>query len=62
MKAYVCTVCGYLYDEESAKKNVEGKLISFEDLSDDWVCPVCAVNQDLFVSTDSDRTKDVPTE
>ena len=31
---YVCTVCGYIYDEE-----VEG--FKFEDLADDWKCPLC---------------------
>lgn len=60
MKAYICTVCGYLYDEESAKKNVEGVSIPFEDLEDDWICPICGVDQDLFVTTDSDRTQDLP--
>lgn len=60
MKAYICTVCGYLYDEESAKKNVEGVSIPFEDLGDDWICPICGVNQDLFIPTDSDRTHDLP--
>ncbi|MCP8307800.1 MAG: rubredoxin [archaeon] len=29
-----CTVCGYIYDERK-----EG--IRFEDLPDDWACPVC---------------------
>ncbi len=31
---YVCGTCGYIYDE--AKEDVK-----FEDLPDDWVCPVC---------------------
>ncbi len=34
MAVYKCEVCGYEYDEER-----EGT--SFEDLPDDWVCPVC---------------------
>ena len=37
---YVCTVCGYVYDEE-----VEGE--AFENL-EDWVCPICAVDKTLF--------------
>lgn len=60
MKAYVCSVCGFLYDEETAKKNIEGVSVPFEELADDWVCPNCGVKQDLFVPTDSDRTKDIP--
>ncbi len=31
---FECAACGYIYDEEK-----EGK--KFEDLPDDWVCPVC---------------------
>ena len=38
---YVCTVCGYIYDEE-----VEG--VKFEDLGDDWKCPLCGVGKDMF--------------
>ena len=33
MKQYVCSVCGYIYDEA-----VGGK---WEDLPADWKCPVC---------------------
>ena len=43
MKKYICEVCGWVYDEESCKKNVE-----FEDLPDDFVCPVCGVGKELF--------------
>ena len=41
MAKYVCTVCGYEYDEE-----VEGT--PFEDLPDDWTCPTCGVGKDMF--------------
>ena len=38
---YVCQVCGYVYDEEQ-----EG--VKFEDLQDDFVCPLCAVGKENF--------------
>jgi len=38
MKKYVCSVCGYEYDGE----------VPFEQLDDDYVCPVCGVGKDLF--------------
>ena len=38
---YVCQVCGYVYDEEA-----EGAL--FNDLADDYECPLCAVGKDQF--------------
>lgn len=37
-----CTVCGYVYDEAK-----EGK--KFEELPDDWKCPVCNAPKDAFV-------------
>lgn len=41
MKKYVCTICGYVYDEEA-----EG--VRWEELPEDWVCPLCAVGKDQF--------------
>lgn len=35
---YVCDVCGYEYDGE----------IPFEELPDDWVCPLCGVGKEHF--------------
>lgn len=33
-KKWVCVICGYVYDEEK-----EG--VPFEDLPEDWTCPLC---------------------
>lgn len=60
MNAYMCTVCGYVYDQESSEKTEAGRLIPFQELPEDWMCPVCGVGMDLFELTDSDRTPDVP--
>ena len=40
MDAYMCTVCGYLYDDETAETSIEGRPLPFQELPDDWVCPV----------------------
>jgi len=45
MKKYVCTVCGWVYDP--AEGDPEGG-IAFEDIPDDWVCPLCGVGKDDF--------------
>lgn len=39
---YKCTICGYIYDDEKEE-------IKFEDLPDDWKCPICGVGKDKFV-------------
>jgi flavin reductase (DIM6/NTAB) family NADH-FMN oxidoreductase RutF/rubredoxin len=49
MDKYVCTVCGYVYDP--AKGDIGGGIAAgtaFEDLPDDWVCPVCGAGKDAF--------------
>lgn len=38
---YKCKICGHIYDEEK-----EG--VKFEDLPDDWVCPLCKVPKTMF--------------
>ena len=49
MDKYVCDVCGYVYDP--AKGDPEGGIkpgTKFEDLPDDWVCPICGATKDQF--------------
>ena len=42
MKKYVCKVCGYVYDP------ADNNNVPFEELPDDWTCPVCGVGKDNF--------------
>ena len=49
MKKYVCNVCGYVYDPEVG--DPDGGIApgtAFEDIPEDWVCPVCGVGKDQF--------------
>ena len=49
MKRYVCTVCGYVYDpEEGDPDSGIDPGTEFEDIPDDWVCPVCGVSKEDF--------------
>ena len=44
-----CDVCGYIYDPEVG--DPDGGIApgtAFEDIPDDWVCPVCGVGKDDF--------------
>jgi rubredoxin len=49
MKKYVCDVCGYEYDPEvgDPENNIPAGT-AFEDLPEDWVCPLCGVGKDEF--------------
>lgn len=46
MSAYECAVCSYVYGENS-----EG--IAWDDLADDWVCPVCGAEKEFFEPADA---------
>ncbi|HBF43730.1 MAG TPA: rubredoxin [Desulfobacteraceae bacterium] len=49
MDKYVCSVCGYVYDpEDGDPDNGVEPGTSFEDLPDDWTCPICGATKDLF--------------
>lgn len=39
---YQCSTCGYIYDDSKEK-------IKFEDLPDNWTCPMCGVGKDKFI-------------
>jgi rubredoxin len=49
MKKYVCDVCGYIYDPaEGDPDSGIAPGVAFEDLPDDWVCPVCGAPKEDF--------------
>jgi rubredoxin len=49
MARYKCTVCDYIYDEEKGDPEHKVKKgTKFDDLPDDWVCPVCGASKNLF--------------
>ena len=53
MKKYVCEPCGYEYDPAVGDPdNGIAPGTAFEDLPDDWVCPICGLGKDVFVSED----------
>lgn len=53
MKKYICDVCDWIYDEE---KGLPEQGIApgtkFEDLPDDFLCPLCLVGKDMFSETE----------
>ena len=49
MKKYVCDVCGWEYDEEKGSpENDVAAGTKWEDLPDDFLCPLCGVGKDQF--------------
>ncbi|MGI6128449.1 MAG: rubredoxin [Eubacteriales bacterium] len=50
---YVCTICGYVYDEEKGEPDSGIQPgTKWDDVSEDFVCPVCGAPKDAFEKSD----------
>ena len=53
MEKYVCQPCGYVYNPENGAP--DGGIApgtAFEDLPDDWLCPICGMGKEVFAKED----------
>lgn len=52
MMKYKCGVCGYVYDPNSGD-SMSGIAPNtpFENLPEDWICPVCQASKEEFSPT-----------
>ncbi len=49
MDKYECSVCAYVYDpEDGDPDNGVEPGTSFDDVPDDWTCPICGEAKDVF--------------
>ena len=49
MKKYKCIICDYVYDpQEGDPDSGINPGTAFEDLPDEWICPLCGVGKDQF--------------
>ena len=49
MQNYVCTVCAYVYQPGEGDTNAGVAAgTKWEDLPEDYVCPLCGVGKDVF--------------
>lgn len=49
MGKYRCTVCSWIYDPELGDpESGIAPGTAFEDIPEDWSCPLCAVTKDMF--------------
>ena len=49
MDQYLCEVCGYVYNPH--KGDTESQTprgTAFQDLKEDWICPVCSASRRHF--------------
>jgi rubredoxin len=53
MAKYKCSICGYIYVPE--RGDTDSGIppgTPFEQLPDNWVCPICGAAKDLFEKED----------
>lgn len=49
MKKYICTACSWVYDPAVGDPDSGiAPGTSFDDIPDDWECPICGVTKDMF--------------
>jgi rubredoxin len=49
MEKWVCTICGYVYNPaEGDPDNGVDPGTAWEDVPNDWLCPVCGASKDDF--------------
>lgn len=54
---YICKVCWYIYDEKEWDPDWGlSPWTRFEDIPDDWVCPVCWVSKSDFEPLEQEKT------
>ena len=59
MKKYQCGPCGYIYDPEVGDPDSGiAPGTAFEDLPDDWCCPLCGVSKDMFEPVEQDKQEE----
>ena len=53
---FVCSVCGYIYDEEKgiSEQNIN-KHTAWKDVPENWICPLCGAAKDAFTQQVADK-------
>lgn len=52
---HICALCGYVYKNETGdpENGVEAGT-DFEDISEDWSCPLCGASKEDFEELEGD--------
>lgn len=61
MKKYICDICGFVYDEAAGipEKGIAPGT-AFEDLPEDWTCPLCGATKDEFSGKNAGAAAEKP--
>lgn len=61
MKKYICTICGYVYDEAigDPERGIAPGT-KWEDLPEDWTCPLCGATKSEFNEEPTNKPVEKP--
>ena len=63
MAKYVCTVCGFIYDEDVGIPASDiAAHTKWEDLDENWVCPICKAPKIAFIELKETVKKEIKRE
>jgi len=50
---YMCSICGYVYDPEVGDRDMNiAPGTAWEDVPEDFICPICGAGKDAFNPVD----------
>ena len=53
MQKFICDLCGYVYDpSEGDPDNGIEPGTEWDNVAEDWICPLCGAGKDAFSPTD----------
>ncbi len=53
---YVCTLCGYIYDEAIGDEDLGIEPgTEWDELPEDFACPLCGVDKSMFEEVEDDE-------
>jgi Rubredoxin len=56
MAKYICSICGYVYDEEAGCPDMDiAPGTKWEDVDEDFVCPACGAVKAMFDKDEDDE-------
>lgn len=56
---YVCVLCGYEYDQKTGDPdNGIKEGTEFDELPEDWVCPLCGASKDDFEPLNEEKEEE----
>jgi len=58
MAKYICSICGCVYDTETGLENGLYAGVAFDDLPENFLCPICSEPKEYFEELSAYNSKE----